>query len=855
MHTYLIRFITSLLFIASLLGGFVAIFAPSNISPSKLDNLFNDEYKIISYDNYIDYFPRPKIVFKNVIIRKGQDNIVDAKNLSVNLGFTGIIKLITNNIKKQDINSVVISDGYVVIDDLHKFTNTQGLIDTIYLDNTSITTSYLYKASYIDDNDFIQHYDLGRTDLTIKNEGNSSYSFYGKFLNKNLEIEGKYKDHLEFSIKGQKVSLNVKSTDQNYANVSINVTDLTDINSTIFESFPAYIKDNIDAENINFDGVYDYAKGRFKSFKVSGSILNGQAEEYDYNGQNILLVRLSDLNWGKSINTLGDSFISQLILNFDTKNTSGMIISSENVKLHGQDFGKMQGLIIKNSNFLKIQDFVIGDNKSMDYLSISMLFDDNKDIVSGMVKSSLQKNRKIAKDIFQYMTSYRSNFTFAKDLPVNIEFGFDIGKEYTKIHNLNIDYDQVKISGPIDIKSIGNFQNQYSFNNIISNLDLKYMGLSKELDAIIEDFLYTPIEMPQKTLNSIRNFDKVIDFNLSFNNLFLSENPIDRLSVNGRIAKNFVEIKELKLQDDKANFSSNIVLLANSLRPRFGMKIDGQYLSTEILKFLEPSSKENLVNKNIWSNIPFENIKWEKFDGAISISLKGAKTNFLDFEDLTTLINLSDGKAQIKNLNARLFGGAIKLDGVVASPFNNINASFAIENADFDLLDISGNKLFSSLSGPFSASGKFSTKGNSPAQLISFLKGNIDLASTNTIINGIDIDMIASNINKYKNNISKDILNYLAKSSVSSGKTIAKEVKTKFDIANGSIKSSNFNFDTSLTRGYMRLSYNLLTGAIDQTDINSNFAIPSNAGPFNIILKFSGDMYNIKKEIEFPNYK
>ncbi|MBN9543033.1 MAG: hypothetical protein J0G32_04475 [Alphaproteobacteria bacterium] len=834
---HIIRLITILLSIFSIFGLTTFVVTKKAINTASITASLSDKYKFSAdTDTELSYLPFPKIRFNNAIIKTLENKtILESDNLEFSFSLVSVAKLVVSNQTSKNIDKVTIRGGYINIDEFLNFAATNTVASGLSVENALITNDFLGNINVKDDKGHLIKHGLGRVTFSLNNSF-GRYKFNGYYVNNEaLSFEGSLGDTFEFVVKGKGVEISKLAQDKNLSSIKVNITNFDLINDTVFESFPDYIKNNLFEESLKIDANY-YADSGVTEFKtIDGSIVKGTGNlKKISNGLNISTVNLESINWGKKLDDLQNGFFKQALLNFNSSSTNGYAIFAKNIKIHGDSYDDFKLLLVKSSKGLNLQDLSLtGSSGSM---TAKAGFDDQNLVAKGSLNVNLTSQSKLLKDLVSYLVSYRANVELSKDAALALDISYELNKEASIIAIKSLAIDGVGIAANLKLST----DKSESIINV-NNMNLTKMGLAPNIYDALDSLFYTDANTPQSFLNSLSYVtgDNRIIFN--FQNLTFNDKLIENLSVDVSYTKNQLIVNRFNVNDEQAKLSLSALLNNSKARPYLVIKSNVSYLDTEIFRhFGRDVSLDNMKLSNLgaflWNTSTFDFPKWDKFDGTFDMIGDRIVYKKVPLESVKLSTEFVQSNMSIKQSKFNVFGGTFNFSGYFKNYNNALDLSFVLQNADFELTEDQDTKFFPNLSGAFTLSGKIKTNGYSIFNYINNMNGNVDIAADNIKILETDIDSVIFNIAKFKNNLTKDLVKIIGARAASTGFTDIKNLKGKFVINNGNVKSDNLTYTTQYTTGKGLINFDMPKLAFITPAAFTMQGIPFQNAPNSIII-------------------
>lgn len=844
---YLIRLLTLFLSILAIFVLLIFGVTKKSINVESIKESLQGQYVFEAADDVtIGYLPFPSITFKNATINTTSGNkILQANELKFGFSLISIINLTFSNQTTKNIDRVIIQGGMINIDEFIKFSQNRSLINSIDLNNTLVSNSFFGNLKVYDDKNNRIDQGFGRVNLGLRNSF-GSYKFSGYFINdENLSFSGSLSDKIDLSIYGKGVNINIPSS----GNFKIDISNFDLINDTILETFPDYITRNLKNHVLKLSGNIDANTKLFNLISIDGTLAKGTGYIRTLsNGLNVSTINLESLSWGKEFADLQNGFFRELLVNFNAQTTKGYAVLAKNLTIHNENYDSLKLLLTSNDKGLYLQDFTITGKKGN--LKSNISYNDQTNMATGTLDINLEAGNQLITDALNYAVSYKSVPKLSEEAKFVLKMNFELGKDSynAKIAQLGID----------DIYAAANIK----YNNTktdafinISNLNLDKLGYSATLNELFKNLFMSNESEPQTSLNALNFIDDSTRYVLNISGLTINSKFIENIVTDFSFAKKSMIINRLVINDDRAKLSLTGLLNNTKKRPSIMVKTNISYLDYNFLNDIVKDDLDEIISADqIWSRKPFSILKWGKFDGKLDIVADRILLGSMPIDSFSTNLEFSDGNMSIGQSKVTIFGGSANFSGYFKEFQNSLTLNINLQNADFDLTENHDSKFFNAFSGPYSLSSSIKTSGTSLMEYVSNLSGNLAIESKAMRINGFDVDSIVATLGKFRDTLTKEIVDVLKIRSAAIGATNIAIPKAEFNIDNGILKISDAPFNTLYSKGKATISYDIP---------RQSFVLPAQirfeAIPFkgssvvNFSLSVSGGLGKYKREFNLDN--
>ena len=421
------------------------------------------------------------------------------------------------------------------------------------------------------------------------------------------------------------------------------------------------------------------------------------------------------------------------------------------------------------------------------------------------------------------------------------------------MQDLLIKTDNAEISGSFSTKFIGNSPRTNANLKITKvNLDenslpvLNYLysyALGLTEDSKKEDYLNRFI--PLRKITSISNYD------ISFDQLISNSKLYKNVNFNLSLIPGKIRLENLSLNDGKNHVDVTIELIASGIKPSFDIIIHSGVLETN---FLSPRSISELRKQIL------EKFALDKVDLNMNFTLD--KVYQGDFILGRVLFKAKNNKTlfEISKFDADIFGGRLSSSGSVLLDPYTINFVYAINSAIIpEIAKLMPLGLLES-GGVISASGMWSTNGNSLEEQLYNLYTKSDIVTKDITISNFSIDDIVKaagasdyNIKTFKDDIKQALL---------TGKTEISELKAAVELTKGLFALKNVAFKTKYTSGAASVSFNLYDLNMDLSSVFSFYLTKPTYGrnytdyaTAKLTIKATGNLLTPKKEADTKEFE
>ncbi len=308
----------------------------------------------------------------------------------------------------------------------------------------------------------------------------------------------------------------------------------------------------------------------------------------------------------------------------------------------------------------------------------------------------------------------------------------------------------------------------------------------------------------------------------------LNIGPIDvllgRASLNAQIIGHSLSLSFNKLKGSispfgqPVNFSGSITADMTKRKPFIEANLTFNHINID--QFFKKSSRvagNSLSARNsapgnfehTWSKDAVDLKLLNLVEGNFHLVATSLIMNDNELTDLFLKATLKDGKLTLPSLQSKIFGGRLKASGDLSNSHFMLEAT--LEDAKLHHL-LARNANIDVANGIFFIKAFLDSKGRSPADLVSNLKGDIDLKVTNGTIKGFDLEGISHRIS-HAHSLS-GILNLIF-SFMNRGSTRFNSVKGGISIKEGMAYLNNVKLDAPAGQGEAQGTINLPKWALD----------------------------------------
>ena len=420
------------------------------------------------------------------------------------------------------------------------------------------------------------------------------------------------------------------------------------------------------------------------------------------------------------------------------------------------------------------QPFSFSTNLS--YLGQQLLLKDinlmvDKASLSGsLALKNWDKDLSIAYDL---NTNYLKSFTglFAIDLPVNID-ELQIKGETTKIKD-KFRTDNIIIAAKTTNIIKGDI---ILGDNIKPSLTLLSAGnnLGQTLGKLQKSTLNSGLGNYSLSAKVEGDFKKLIEVSIDKSIFSLNNTP---LNINGLLS--------LNLSNTKPKILLNLKMSTLNLD---GITSSNTSPTTSNLN----AKNEQSVSTYPWSKSKIDLSFFNKIDGDAAITIQKVIKGELLFDNIKTVVKLTDGILHLKSLSGNLYGGHLEASGQVTSEQSQgASLKASLKGAHLKNM-IPGGKKIKVAEGKVNFDTDLKTSGQTEYQYISNLFGNARLTATNGKISGFDLQKILNSLKNIKN---LDSFLKNLDSSFSGGETSFNELEIDTNIKDGIANITKCNLD------------------------------------------------------------
>lgn len=422
-----------------------------------------------------------------------------------------------------------------------------------------------------------------------------------------------------------------------------------------------------------------------------------------------------------------------------------------------------------------------------------------------------------------------------------------------KLNNLFMKIEDINISGDGSIKLIGS-KPRVNLSLSLSSLNLFDKNIPI-LNNTIRYFTTLTQDMKSKTYLQkyipLREVEYLGNIDLSFNNVQIGSNEIDKLRVNTSISPGNIVLNSLYYQDGESYLAASGFLSAAGIKPRIAFKVGESYLVTD---------KFNLDNilasmQNLYNNCDLDKIKVHADFTAQTIKQKD-----LEFKDVHIAAKNKGILWNIESLKGKYAGGAFDASGSLRLDAMNLNLAYAYN--DFNIKQF--NKLiplnaFGIADGQMSFNGVISTNGSNWPELYYNLYSKSVFLAKNIIWKNFNIDGFIDHVisaDYDAKNLDRDSQYFMQKGNVQ-----MLSLGGEMNLSKGLFKLSEVDFMTAKTKGRSDVQYNMYDTSINN---NTNFIFKPKVSSMyytgsnvSIPVKITGKISSPKSKIglkELKNY-
>ncbi len=222
-------------------------------------------------------------------------------------------------------------------------------------------------------------------------------------------------------------------------------------------------------------------------------------------------------------------------------------------------------------------------------------------------------------------------------------------------------------------------------------------------------------------------------------------------------------------------------------RPRLSGRLTADRLPLHhfMPKTTAGAKEATLAGGRRWSRNPMELGLLRQTEADLTLTLGELQYEAYNFTNATLSVTLQNGILRVPDLKGRLFGGDVEISASL-----DVNALPAFETS-FSLRRMNLDAVFAAVAamrpatGRLTLNGIFTARGTTQAEMISNLNGRADVAATDGVIKGIDIDRLSERLGTLQT--LPDFLSLLA-TALNGGATPYSSITTEVVAENGILK-------------------------------------------------------------------
>lgn len=516
-------------------------------------------------------------------------------------------------------------------------------------------------------------------------------------------------------------------------------------------------------------GVYEYKNNRFKLRKanISGPVANYNIKLDAVIKQTIDLdinILLSELNFHSLFKSKEEYLASKTVVEVEQdfqKRLEKFFLFSLN-----DDINFELGLEVKKINFSNGQKGTFA--MSSELKDKTFRIEDFKFLLPGgssvKIASKIKINRQAKKlsghlDLLTYgknlgvlLESLRVNGNNKKDKSNVIKEFYLKTRGYIyekKVHFREIiaQFNKNKLAGQLLIDYSNDFaaSSAVTFNEL--EIDNYYDNRQKELSEEEADNIANKLDF-------IRVFDSLfdrMDLSISSKNITKSGILLEDFSMFTQVKPGVVDVKDVFFYTNQTGvFRGSARFDISEFQPKIDLDLRLERFDFDYLLYgAKNPQNDTFVPDGKWSNSSIDIQKLSTVLGKFNFEIDNFKLAHLDLTDLKTSMKMLGERVNIDPSRFEIYGSKVGFEGNFTTEYPSFNIKYEASELDFGRILVN---LFgvSSISGKFNSSGILSSTGYTYSEMISKLKGRINLVSNGFVVEGFDFPSYTVGLSKIR---------------------------------------------------------------------------------------------------------
>jgi uncharacterized protein involved in outer membrane biogenesis len=223
------------------------------------------------------------------------------------------------------------------------------------------------------------------------------------------------------------------------------------------------------------------------------------------------------------------------------------------------------------------------------------------------------------------------------------------------------------------------------------------------------------------------------------------------------------------------------------VRPRLSGQLTADRLPLHdfMPKTTAGAEEATLAGGRRWSRNPLELGALKEMEADLTLGIGLLQYEAYAFTNAALSVKLESGILRIPDLQGKLLGGDVEISASLdANALPTFETSLALRRMDVDAV-LAATAAMRPATGRLTLNGKFTARGNTQAEMISNLDGRAEVAATDGVIRGIDIDRLSERLGTLQT--LPDFVSLLA-TALNGGETPYSSITTDVIAENGVLK-------------------------------------------------------------------
>jgi hypothetical protein len=319
---------------------------------------------------------------------------------------------------------------------------------------------------------------------------------------------------------------------------------------------------------------------------------------------------------------------------------------------------------------------------------------------------------------------------------------------------------------------------------------------------------------PKITLPWLQDMKNSYEIALIFEDFTLFDLPGKRSRIILSIEPKKIAFRSIDLNIGDIHFTGNIIIDQADILPFINADI---YLSDFMIDSLfghsfrkHPVERDNVLS--VWGDTPLDINFLKGYDGYMNLRFGKIHHASVDLSDVTMNASITDGLWDIKDINGKIWGGTVDLNGSLDV------SSIASAKLELQFKNIFVHEMLNStvdinaIRGRMNINAKLDTAGISMNNIIDNMSASIVLIGADIIVKGFNMAGLVQALPSVRS--TSEVAN-TTRISLVGGQTSFSQVEGAFFIADGKLNTQGLTLRSKHAIGTLEGSANLITWAMD----------------------------------------